>query len=78
MNAVPCCDRLPAPARRLVEAACLDGDFWWACGRKASHRDPGAAVAIARIMTRKKGTAYEHYPCPFCGGYHVGRERREE
>ena len=64
--------------RRAAEAAGRDS----ACGRKVDHGDEGRAWKAAGSLNRRNaGTGdpkrFEPYPCPFCGGWHVGREMTE-
>lgn len=48
------------------------------CGTKIDYRSEASADKAATSMNHRKAAAgdpksLEAYPCPFCGGWHVGR-----
>ena len=54
-----------------------------ACGTKIDYRSSASADKAAGKMTAKRraagdGKELEAYPCPFCGGWHVGRRMGAE
>jgi hypothetical protein len=46
-----------------------------ACTGKVRHRDPAAARAAANAA-RGRGHRVNAYPCPHCGGWHIGHPTR--
>lgn len=49
------------------------------CTRKKRHMSADAALGAARDMQRlaHKSVRFSAFACGYCGGWHVGRERRD-
>jgi hypothetical protein len=57
----------------LVPTAAL---YHHSCRRKVRHPSRGKADAAARSLNKLHGNQrFESYPCPACGGFHVGRRK---
>lgn len=48
------------------------------CGRKKSISTEDVAKVEARRLHKLKKIKFEHYPCAYCGGWHVGAKRSRE
>lgn len=48
------------------------------CGTKIDYKSEGTAEKSARAMWDKTGKEFDHYPCAWCKGWHIGRAMTEE
>jgi len=54
-----------------------------ACGKKINYGSEDSAARAAGGMNKKKAALgdsklLEPYPCPFCAGWHIGRQMSED
>lgn len=45
-----------------------------ACGKKVNYLSYETALKAAISMNKKIKKELEPYPCPYCGGWHIGRK----
>jgi len=48
------------------------------CGTKVDYKSEPSAFKAAVAMMAKGSKELEPYPCPFCGGWHIGRKMSED
>ena len=63
-------------SKRHQQRFSITSHISWSTGKpKIDYKSPERAKKAAQKMNDKNpGEIYSFYECPYCGGYHIGRE----